>query len=45
MQYNSDEEIMIAAEKIFDEYFDINDDNNSDKININDIIEDYEKED
>ena len=44
MQYNSDEEIMIAAEKIFDEYFDINDDNNSDKININDIIEDYEKE-
>ena len=36
LQYNSDDMIMKYAEKMFDEFFDKDDDNNS--ININDII-------
>lgn len=38
LQYNSDENIMENSEIIFDEYFDNSIGDNSDKININDII-------
>ena len=42
LQYNSDETIMKIAEGIFEEFFDNSFDDNSDKININDIIGDDE---
>lgn len=45
LQYSSDEDIMNNAEFLFDNYFDHSQGENSDKININDIIEDYEKDD
>ena len=38
MQYNSDENIMKNSEIIFEDYFDNSIGDNSDKININDII-------
>lgn len=38
LQYNSGEDIMKLSEEIFDGYFDHSIDDNSDKININDII-------